>query len=89
MSLQRYRADEAHEPFPNGAVPWYARWMGGPSLALIRSCPTMFGPRTVYVTGEPDTFFSIPAACKVQGKTVRGFLFMEDGSMWFHAYLGE
>ena len=86
MGLQKYRADEQGEKQSSGAVPWYARWMGGPTLALVRDCPTPFGPRTVYVRGEPDTFFSIPAACRVKGKTITGWLGCEDGSWSFHAH---
>jgi hypothetical protein len=84
--LQKFRADEAGELCKNGAVPWYTRWMGGPSLALIRNCPTPFGPRTVYIQGEPDTFFSVPAACSRKGKRVMGYLTCEDGEWQFHAY---
>ena len=74
MGLQKFRADFAGETQTDGATPWYTRWMGGPSLALIRNCPTRWGARTVYLTGEPDTFFSIPAAITVKGFVVRGFV---------------
>ena len=83
MGLQKYRADFAAETQSNGASPWYAQWMGGPSLALIRNCPTMWGPRTVYIRGDDDTFFSIPAACRVRGVTVRGFVSWDDGNYIF------
>lgn len=85
MGLQKYRADESGGKDANGAEPFYARWMGGPSLALIRNCPTPFGPRTVYVQDEPDTFFTIPAAVRVKGKNVRGYLTCEDSKWEFHA----
>ncbi len=74
MGLQKFRADYAGETQTDGATPWYTRWMGGPTLALIRNAPTRWGARTVYLTGEPDTFFSIPAATTVKGRTVRGFV---------------
>ncbi len=74
MGLQKYRADVADQPDANGAVMWRSVWMGGRSPALIRNCPTPYGARTVYITAEPDTFFSIPAACRVGRKTVRGFV---------------
>ncbi len=83
MGLQKFRADEMDAPDANGAVKCYARWMGGPSLSVIRNCPTMAGPRTVYIQGEPDTFFSQPAACRVQGKDYRGWITMEDGNIYF------
>jgi len=33
-------------------------------------------PRIATITGQPDTFFSIPASVKAQGKTITGFLSM-------------
>lgn len=88
MGMQKYRADFAGETSPNGAAPFYARWIGGPSLALVRNCPNNAGisRRTVYATGEPDTFFSIPAACSYKRKRISGFLTCEDGDWFFHAY---
>lgn len=82
MSLQKYRSDEAGEIQSDGSQPFYARWMGGPSLALIKQCrcsndPTL-KPRTVYVTGDADTWFSQPAACQSRGKTIRGFITGDD-----------
>lgn len=74
MGIQKYRADIVGDPDKNGAIPYYTKWVGGPSLALIRNCPTPFGTRTVYIQGEPDTFFSQPAACVVKGKTVHGYI---------------
>ena len=88
MGLQRFRCDVSDPPDSNGAIACYAKWIGGPSLALIRNCPTPFGPRTVYVQGEPDTFFSIPAACRVKGKTVKGWIGQEDGAWFFRSYKG-
>lgn len=78
MGLQKYRADIAGEKQSNGAQPYYARWMGGPSLALVRECPTPHGPRTVYVRGEADTYFSVPAACSYNGKVITGYLTTDD-----------
>ena len=91
MGLQKYRADFAGEKQSNGATPHYTRWVGGPSLALVRDCPCendpTLTPRTVYITSEPDTYFSIPAACRSRGKTVRGYLTSRDGDFVFHRYL--
>ena len=88
MGMQKYRADVMGETSPNGAVPFYSNWIGGPSLALIRNCPNNAGisRRTVYVTGEPDTFFSIPAVCCHKRKRLLGFLTCEDGNWFFNAY---
>jgi len=96
MGLQKYRADSAGEPYPNGAVPWFTEWMGGPTLALFRDCPTPFGPRTVYVTGEADTYFSLPAACQFRGRAVRGWVgfdengpeFYPDRDSWVYPHVG-
>jgi len=82
--LQKFRADVADKPCTNGVVAWFSNWIGGPSLALIRNCPTPMGPRTVYIQGEPDTFFTQPAACRYKGKDIRGFVTCEDGNWEFH-----
>ena len=82
MGMQKYRADKAESPAPNGGVAWYADWMRGPSLAKIVNCPIDETElrRTVYITGEADTWFSQPAVCKVRGKRVVGYVTgTEDG----------
>lgn len=90
MGLQKYRADKAEPALPNGGIPHYTNWMGGPSLALIRNCPVENStPRTVYVTAEPDSFFSQPAACKIKGRDVRGFIMSDDSGFTFHGYHPE
>lgn len=95
MGLQKYRVDEVWEAYPNGSIPAYTRWMGGHTLALIRNCPcskggVSLGARTVYTRGEADTYFSIPAACRVKGRTVKGFVMHSDSDGWtFHAYTDD
>jgi hypothetical protein len=87
MGLQKYRADVSDAPDANGAVAHYVRWMGGPTLSKVTACPVarnVMPPRTVYVTGEPDTFFSQPAACSYRGRTVRGYLTRSDQAWRFH-----
>lgn len=44
--------------------------------------------RTAYVTGEPNTYFSIPAVVQLQGKRVKGYLTGDgDGNLVFrHVY---
>lgn len=78
MGLQKYRADVKGQEQTDGATPWFANWMGGPTLALVRAVPTPWGPRTVYVTGEADTWFSLPAACTVKRQKVTGYLTTEE-----------
>ena len=63
---------------PNGSIrylspgPWH-------SLAAVGNCPCADGKRRmVYATSEPDTFFSIPAATRVKGRWVSGYLTMAD-----------
>lgn len=78
--------------YPNGAVAFYSP---GPfrSLAAVRNCPVGPTPdggpdtrprRSCRITGEPDSFFSIPAVCSLNGRKVRGFITTEstylDGS---------
>ena len=84
MGLQKYRADKAGDKQKNGGTPYYSNCLGGPSLALIRNCPisnlicgtgkALLSPRTVYIQGEADTFFSIPAACAYKGQTIKGWI---------------
>lgn len=79
--MQRYRAD-IWRLQPDDAIVWCMRWSGGPTLAKIDNCrlENLEGDmrRTVYVTGEADTRFSIPAVCKIQGCRVRGYITTDD-----------
>lgn len=89
--MQKYRADQS-EKQPDGAIVWRANWMGGPSLAKIDNCrlENLSGDmrRTVYITGDADTYFSIPAVCSLGGKRVRGYVTSDDsGNLVFrHTY---
>lgn len=57
------------------------------SIAAVQNCQCEDGVRrTVYATGEPDTFFSIPARVSVKGKTVAGYLTTDNGEWQFRAY---
>ena len=100
MGLQKYRADKAGPKQKNGGTPWYCNWMGGPTLSIIRHCritnlvcgtgKALISPRTVYVRGEPDTYFTIPAACKYKGKTIYGYITVDmEGEYVFRAHLKE
>lgn len=88
--MQKYRADVA-EAQDDGAIIWSAQWMGGRSLARINNCriASLQGDMraTVYLTGEADTFFSIPAVCRLMGKRVKGYVTSDDGQLVFrHCY---
>lgn len=87
--LQKYRADKQGAKSANGSIPWYTNWMGGPSLALIRDCPCLINgenvtARSVYVRGDADTYFTIPAACRFKGKDVRGYLTADEKGFTFY-----
>lgn len=84
MGLQKFRCNDFEDV--NGVKVWFARWMGGDTVSKLEGCPTPFGPRTVYATNHPDTFFTIPAACRYKGKDVRGYLTCKDGHWEFNAY---
>jgi hypothetical protein len=73
---------------PDGAIVWTS-WLGGQSLAKVESCRLidLAGDmrRTVVVTGEADTYFSIPAECRIGGAHVRGWIGSDDdGNLIFH-----
>ena len=58
--MQKYRTDFSRVQV-DGAVLWFTRWMGGPSLAKIQNCRLNLAGdmrRTVYITGEHDTAFT-------------------------------
>lgn len=70
---------------PNGSVAFFSP-MPFRSLAVVRNCPVGRTPdgapdnrprRSCRITGEPDTFFSVPAVCSIGGRKVRGFITTE------------
>jgi hypothetical protein len=84
--MLKYRADRS-EREADGAVAWFALWMGGPSLSKIENCRSMFSGDarvTAFITGEPDTYFSIPAVCSFRGCRVRGYVTRDDEGYVFH-----
>lgn len=93
MGLQKYRVDIEGSVQADGGQPCYTRWMGGPSLALIRKCRIQnrdWPARTVYIRGEADTYFTLPAACRVKGKNVTGYVTTDDvGNHVFRAHQGQ
>lgn len=89
--MQVFRADIS-ERQSDDAVVWRSQWMGGRTLAKVENCrlKNLAGDmrRTVYVTGEPDTFFSVPAVCKIAGCRVTGYLTRDDDGnlVFWHCY---
>jgi len=79
--MQKYRADVC-ETQADGAIIWRSQAWWGTSLAKIQNCrlDNLVGDMrtTVYLTGEPDTYFSIPAVCRLMGKRVRGYVTCND-----------
>jgi hypothetical protein len=79
--MQKYRADESRKQ-DDGAIVWYTQWIGGPTLAKIENCrlSSMAGDmrRTVYITGEPDTYFSQPAVIRLCGCRIKGYVTTDD-----------
>lgn len=85
--MARYRSDRATKQ-ADGAILWHAIWIGGPSLAKVENCrlENLEGDmrRTVHVTHEADTWFSIPAECSIAGCRVKGYLTSDsDGNVVF------
>ena len=91
MGLAKIRSDKS-EKQTDGAVCWFASWIGGPSLAKIENCrlDKLVGNMraTVYIQGEPDTYFSIPAKCYLFGRVVTGYVTGDDegNSVFRHCY---
>jgi hypothetical protein len=87
--MLKYRADFS-ELNADGSKAFFSKWMGGPSLAKIENCRTNLAgdPRvTAFVTGEADTYFSIPAVCSYRGCRVTGYITRDDdGYIFRHCY---
>lgn len=84
MASLKFRVD-AEETNEHGQTIGRTVWMGGPSLARVKGAVCDDGTRrTAYVTGEPDTFFSIPARVNIGKRSVSGWLGCEDNLWRFH-----
>jgi len=89
--MQRFYASPSDTmTWSNGAI---GHRPGGPfdclgPFAKVLNCPVRGTPlrRTVYAQGYADTFFSIPAACKIKGKRIKGFITSVDGGVEFVPY---
>jgi len=78
----RYREDK-RVTNAHGQIEAYTLWIGGPTLSSVTLDHD--GKRIkVAVTGEADTFFSLPAQHRMHRKTVRGWLGHEDGKWQWH-----
>lgn len=72
---------------PNGSVMYHtpAPWF---SISKIKNCPVSGTTlrRTATITGQPDTFFSIPARIKYKEKNISGFVSCDDEGCYFVPY---
>lgn len=87
MGMQRFHASNDTFTWPNGAI---GHRPGGPfdclgPYAIVRNCPIAGTGlrRTCYATGIADTYFSVPAVCKVRGKRIAGYFSPDDGTIEF------
>lgn len=57
-------------------------------LSKIKSCPILGSTvkRTAVITGQPDTYFSIPARIKYKQKTISGYVTFNEEGYYFVAY---
>jgi len=79
-----YRKDTARLE-PDKARTWFVNWIGGPTLSAIDNCRSQLGFRVnVRITGQPDTYFSIPAEIRFKGCKVRGYITTDDEGYIFH-----
>ena len=84
MTSLKYRVD-TEETNEHDQIIGRTNWIGGPSLARIKGAVCDDGQRrTAYITGEADTFFSIPARVNAGKRSITGWLGCEDGLWHFH-----
>lgn len=87
----RFRCDVSKVQSDNACL-CFAQWLGGPTLAKVRNCRlvNLQGDmrRTVTITGHADTWFSIPAECRIAGCHVRGYVTSDDdgNAVFRHVY---
>ena len=87
MASLKFRVD-VEEENEHGQTVGYSKWIGGPSLARVKGAVCNDNiRRTAFITGEADTFFSIPARVNIGKKSVKGWLGTEDGLWRFYADL--
>jgi hypothetical protein len=86
--MVRYRTDRL-ETNEHGQTAGYADWIGGPTMSKVTAdCPDG-RRRWAYVTGEPQTWFNLPAYVNNGKIAVKGWLGCEDGKWTFHPYITQ
>lgn len=83
----KYRTDRIVRN-EHGQLVGYVDWIGGPTLSRVSAVCPDGDTRWAHVTGEPDTFFSIPAYVNngANGR-VAGWIGHEDGHWRFYTSL--
>jgi hypothetical protein len=86
---QKFIAREKFE-FSNGAIGWHP---GGPfdclgPYAKVNNCPIEIDGKevarlTCYASGYADTWFSVPATTRKNGKHISGYFTSDDGGVKF------
>jgi hypothetical protein len=74
--------------FPNGSKIFRTPFPFA-SISKVKNCPIAGTDirLTVYITGQPDTFFSVPARTQYKKKSVSGFVSCNDEGYYFVPYL--
>ena len=88
MGQQFYAHPTNTFKFPNGAI---GHRTGatfdclGP-YAKVSNCPIAGTDRrmTCYATGYADTYFSVPACTRINGRHIRGYFSLDDGNITFN-----
>ena len=77
---------DRYETIGHGQEIGYADWMGGPTISNVRNTRVIGKSgrdtglrRAARVTGEPLSWFSLPAVITYKGKRVKGCLSSNDG----------
>jgi hypothetical protein len=82
----RYRTDRI-ETTEQGQRVGYVDWIGGPTITKVYAICPDGQSRWAHVTGEPCTWFSLPAYVNNGGAgRVTGWLGTDDGVWTFHPH---
>lgn len=85
----KYRTDR-YETNEHGQSIGYVDWIGGPTISRVQAvCPDGL-TRWAHVTGEPLTWFSLPAYVNngAQGR-ISGWIGTDDGLWQFHSHTDQ
>jgi hypothetical protein len=85
----RYRTDRI-ETTEQGQRVGYVDWIGGPTITKVHAICPDGQSRWAHVTGEPCTWFSLPAYVNNGGAgRVTGWLGTDDGVWTFHPHTDQ